>query len=521
MRMNRKVSLLSGIVGAILGLGGLFFYLIWGEPAWVYTALEILAALLLLVFLMTHFEMLKDFSSRRSTKFGANSVLMAVIFIAILVILNFILARHSARFDLSGAGAFSLSPQTVTVLKNLKNDVKIIGFFTAQSAVKGQAKDLLDNYQHANPKVKYELIDPDKKPQVVKQYGVTEYDTVVLESGGQSATVRTISEQELTGALIRISREAKKVFYFIEGHGERSIDDTERQGYSYLKETLEKQGFAVKKLSLLSEKSIPADAAVVIIGGPQRPFTDQELAAVDAYLKKGGQLFALLDALVSSNLEGLLSKWGAKLDNDIILDPTSGIGGAVPIVNPGTYPKHEITDRFNLATFFPLSRSVGFDPAQAETFQFEPILQTGPNSWLTRKVEGDLAIDTKRDKKGPIVLGGVIHYKKDVSPTKDKEAKPSASDDPAKNTRIVIIGDSDFATNQIVRSAGNGDLFQNVVTWLAREGDLVSIRPQEAKTSALLMTRQQINMTLYTSVLILPVGILIAGLTIWRRRRRL
>jgi ABC-type uncharacterized transport system involved in gliding motility auxiliary subunit len=522
MRINRKVSLFFGVAGAILGLGGFFFYLIWGEPAWIGGVLELLAVIFLTLFLITHFEMLKDFSTRRSTKFGANSVLMAVIFVAILGIVNFILARHDARFDLSESGAFSLSPQTVNVVKNLQNEVKFSGFFKEQSALRAQAKDLFENYQHESPRVKYELIDPDKKPQVVKQYGVTEYDTIVLESGGQSATVRTVSEQELTSALIRISRGAKKAFYFVEGHGERSIGDADRQGYSYLKESLEKQGFAVKKLLLLSEKHIPDDAAVVVIGGPQRPFADEELGAVEGYLKKGGQLFVLLDALAPSNLEGLLSKWGAKFENDIILDMTSGLGGAVPIVNPGTYPNHPITEKFNLATFYPLARSVAFDASREGTFQFDPLLQTGPNSWLTRKVEGDLSIDPNRDKKGPIIIGGVIQFKKEAPlPVKEEEAKPPVAADPAKKARLVIIGDSDFGSNAIVRSSGNGDLFQNVVTWLAEEEDLVSIRPQEAKTSSLLMTQQQIKATLYTSVLILPTGILIAGLSIWRRRRRL
>jgi ABC-type uncharacterized transport system involved in gliding motility auxiliary subunit len=515
MQIKQGISVLTGILGVLLGLGGLFVYLIWGEPVWLYTTLLILAVVHLSVFLVTHFEMLKDFSSRRSTKFGANSVLMVVIFVAILGIVNFILARHDVRFDLSGTGAFSLSPQTVNILNNLKRDVKITGFFGEASNVKAQAKDLFENYRHQSEKVKYEFIDPDKKPTVAKQYGITDYDTAVLESGGQSATVKAMTEEALTSALIRISRDGKKVFYFIEGHGERSIDDADRQGYSVLKETLEKQGFAVKKLLLLSEKKIPDDADVVILGGPQRSLTAEERGALDAYLEREGQLFVLLDPLVKTDLEGFLSKWGVRVENDLILDPTSGLGGAVPVVNPGTYLPHEMTRAFNLATFYPLSRSVAVDPANEGTFRFEPFLQTGPNSWLTKQVEGDVTIDPQRDKKGPITLGAVVSRQETPSPA---EANPA---DRKKKMRLVFIGDADFATNSVVRSAGNGDLFQNVVSWLADEGDLVSIRPQEASTATLLLTAQQMKMTLYTSVLILPAAILTVGLSIWRRRRRL
>lgn len=517
--MKRTLSILSGVLGAILALAGLFHYLIWGTPVWVVTALESAAVIFLSFFLFTHFELVKDFSTRRSTKFGINSVLMAAIFIAILSIANFILARHEIRFDLSGTGAFSISPQTVSVLKNLKNEVKVIGFFGERSNVKRQAKDLFDNYRYATDKLKYEVVDPDKKPTLAKQYGITEYDTVVLESGGQKATLRTVSEQEVTGALIRISRESKKSFYFVEGHGEHSLDDPERNGYSFLKDAMEKQGFAVKKLLLLSEKKVPDDAAVVILGGPQRPYAEEERAALDAYLAKGGRLFALVDPLVKTDLEALLGKWGMVVSNDLILDPSSSLGGGVPIVNPGTYPPHPITHQFNLGTFYPLSRSVGFDPAKEGTFRFEPILKSGQGTWLTTKVEGDLDIDPKRDKPGPITFGAVVHYKDE--PTALETGDGGKSIDASKKMRLVVIGDADFATNGVVRSAGNGDLFQNIVSWLAEEKDLISIRQQEAQNSTLLMSSAQHRFNFYTSVLIVPLSILMVGLTVWRRRRRL
>jgi ABC-type uncharacterized transport system involved in gliding motility auxiliary subunit len=519
MQLKQTLSIVSGILGAICALAGLFHFLIWGTPVWVVTVLESTAVILLSLFLFTHFELVKDFSTRRSTKFGVNSFLMAAIFIAILVILNFILARHEVRFDLSGTGAFSISPQTQSVLKNLKNEVKVIGFFGERSNVKRLAKDLFDNYRYETDKVQYEMVDPDKKPTLAKQYGITEYDTVVIESEGQKATLRTISEEEITGALIRISRDSKKTFYFVEGHGEHSLDDAERNGYSFLKDSLEKQGFEVKKLLLLSEKKVPDDAAVVIIGGPQRPYTEEERAALDAYLARGGRLFALVDPLVKTDLESLLSKWGVLLANDLILDPASSLGGVVPIVNPGTYPPHQITDRFNLGTFYPVSRSVNFDPSKEATLRFEPILKSGQGTWLTTKVDGDLTIDPSRDKLGPITFGGAVRYKDEPPPMETGDGGKSI--DASKKMRLVVIGDADFATNGAVRSAGNGDLFQNVVSWLAEEEDLISIRPQEAKTSTLLMSNAQHRFNFYSSVIILPVAILTVGLTVWRRRRRL
>ncbi|MBI3598710.1 MAG: GldG family protein, partial [Nitrospirae bacterium] len=431
MEISKTAGLIIGILGVLFGISGLGVYLTRPESIIAYTTLEVLAAIHLIVFFMTHFEVLKDVSHQRSTQMGANAMLMAAIFVAIVSIINFIIAQHEVRFDLSGTEVYTLSPQTITIVKGLKQDVKISGFFQDGGNKIGAAKDLFENYRHQSSKVKYEFIDPDKKPAVAKQYGITEYDTVVIESMGQSSVVKNISEQELTSALIRLGRTTKKQFYFIEGHGEHSIDDADKTGYSHIKEVLEKQGFAVKKLILLSEKKVPADAEVVIMGGPTNPYAPEEQAVIDEYLSRGGKFFALLDPLSKNNIDGFFAKWGVILEKDIVVDPSSGLGPAIPIITPNGYLKHAITDKFNLATFYSLARSVSFDPNLADKFRFDSFLQTGPNSWGTTRIgNGEVSIDPALDKKGPIVIGGLFSPKGEA----------------ASKMQLVVIGDSDFAT---------------------------------------------------------------------------
>ena len=503
MEISKTSGLIIGILGVLFGIAGLGVYL--SRPEWrvAYTTLEVLAAVHLIVFFMTHFEVLKAVSRQRSTQMGANAILMVTIFVAIISIINFIVAQHEVRFDLSGTEVYTLSPQTITVLKGLKQDVKFSGFFAEGSHKAGAAKDLFENYRHQSSKIKFEFIDPDKKPAVAKQYGITEYDTVVMESQGQSSIIKNLSEQELTSALIRLGKTTKKQFYFIEGHGEHGIDDTDKRGYSHIKEALEKQGFAVKKLILLSEKRVPEDAAAVVMGGPEHAYAPEEQTAMDAYLSSGGELFALLDPLSKNNLDGFFAKWGVVLEQDIVVDPSSAVGPAIPIVDQ--YLPHAITDKFNLATFYSLVRSVSFDPALANQFRFDSFLQTGQNSWRTTRIgNGDISINPDLDTKGPIVIGGVF-----------------SSKDNASKMQIVVIGDSDFATNALVQSAGNGDLFQNVMSYLAQEHDLISIRPKAAQGGTLLLSKPQQAMLFYVSILILPIGTLLVGLFISRKRHSL
>jgi len=510
---KQNFGTVAGVIGLLLGIAGFVVFSLWPEPAWIYVALELFAVFHLSVFLVTYGYLLREFSSRRSTRFGANSFLMTAVFLGILLILNFILARHHVRIDLSGSGKFSLSPQTVGVLKNLKKEVKITGFFGERSEVADTARDLFATYRHYSPKITFETVNPDKKPTIAKEFGITAYDTVVLQSGGQSLTAHTVSEQEITSSIIRISRETHKTIYFVEGHGEHPVDSTEQEGFSAVKKGLEDQGMIVQKLSLLSVKRLPDDASVVILGGPSRPLAPQEEVLLSDYLAQGGRLFLLSDALSSSDLAPFALKWGIKLNDDLVLDPTSGVGPVVPIVNPSGYPPHPITHTFSLASFYPTARSV--DGLGNSRFTFQPLLRTSDASWLTKQITGDISIDPSRDQKGPIVIGGVVEEKQDAG-----EAVGGASNT-APKMRIVVIGDSDFASNGLMRSAGNGDLFQNVVTWLADEGDLISIRPQKAETATLLISPQRMMATFYFSVLILPVGVLLTGLLIWRRRRRL
>jgi ABC-type uncharacterized transport system involved in gliding motility auxiliary subunit len=518
MEINKKTAILIGLIGVLFGIGGLVAYKMKPDLVWLYTVLEALAVVHLIVFFVTHFEVLKAVSQQRSTQLGFNASLMVVIFVTILSIVNFIIAQHEVRIDLSLEGAYTLSPQTISVLKEVKQDIKVSGFFGQNSKKVDSAKDLFENYKHETSKFKYELIDPDRKPAIAKQYGVTEYDTVVLESNGQSATLTNanITEQELTSALIRLSRKSKKQIYFIEGHGEHAIDDQDRGGYSVIKTALEKQGFDVKKLVLLSEKAVPGDAAVVIMGGPKTEYTGEEKASLRTYLDDGGQLIALLDPMTQNGLEGFFSEWGVLLKNDLILDPSSGLGPAVPVVGPGDYLSHEVTKEFDLATFYSLARSVSFDQAKAGEYRFDSFIQTNPNTWATEALATQIAIDPNRDQKGPIVMGGV--FSKGSGKAISEEDKAA---DTGKKMRIAIMGDSDFAANEMVRAAGNGDFFQNMVSWLADEGDLVSIRPKETAGGTLLLSAPQQTMIFYSSVVILPIGTLLFGLIVSRKRRYL
>ncbi|MFQ5455404.1 MAG: GldG family protein [Nitrospirota bacterium] len=452
---------------------------------------------------------MKSLSISRSAKFGTNSLVMVIILAGILGILNLIFYKHNKRFDFTEIGSFSLSPQTLNILKGLNKEIKITAFYPEISRNKPRARDILDTYRYYSKNIRYEFIDLDKDPVAARRYGINRYGIIVVESDISKTKIKYLNEEELTNAIIRVSREDKKTIYFIEGHGEHSISDREsRRGFSQVKESLEKEGYEVRKVFLVQEDVIPDDVQAAVIAGPQRPFISHELEVVDSFLNRGGKLLILLDPDFDGGLQDLLKKWGIELYDDIIIDPLSRLFGGkynIPVVK--AYYQHEIIKDFNLPTLFPLSRSVSFNKEMEETILFQPIIHAGPTSWADMTPQSEaLKFDPEKDKKTPVIAASLSYKnKKDLS----------------KQGTLVIFGDSDFASNLYLNSLGNRDLFLNTISWLTEDKDLLSIGQREIKTTKLLLTRTQGNIIFNILVIILPASVFFIGIIVWIKRKRL
>ena len=527
-----KLSKFTGWFGAALALIALTAREMTPAGGMYVTGTLILALGLLIFFFIVHFETIKAYSARRSTRFGFNSALMILIFTAILGLVNFISSRNHIRIDFSETSQFTLAPQSLQMLKSLNRDVKITAFVSDSAQdVEGGANPaavnaLLGNYRYHNPRISFTLVDPERKPALAKQYGITQSGILVFESGNQSAQIKTINEQEITNALIRLDKEQRRKILFLEGHGEHALADPQPTGYSMVKDSLEKQGFEVSRLWLLESGKVPPDASVLVIAGPQKKFLPQETAAISEYLASGGRMLLLLDPEDQTELAGWLSQWGIHLAKGLIIDTLSrllGVDFTVPVVSQ--YPPHEITANFNLATFFPVARGIDFDTGRSSEFDFKPIARTGENSWSKARFRsGQINFNPAEDVRGPLTVAAIVTKKSKTGPgdTHENEgqgsmAPPETGSEPA----LAIFGDSDFAANGSFNFSGNGDLFLNTVLYLAQEKNLISIRPKETHFSPLFLSQQQGKTLKYISLLLLPTAVVIMGIMVWRKRRRL
>ncbi|MGH7232796.1 MAG: GldG family protein [Nitrospiraceae bacterium] len=507
--MNRFTSAI-GAIGAGLALGGLIAYSIVPDKLWLVTLLEGLALVCLIAFFVIHFETVKAFSTRRSTRLGLNSIMMVVLFTAILVIVNFLAARHSKRWDLSETQHFTLAPQTYQILRGLTQEVKVTVFAQDRSQPFNLYRDLLDSYRQASDKLKVEFVDPERRPGVARQYGITRADTAVLESGAQTTRVSVPSEAELTSALIRVSKEKKKHIRFLEGHGERSLTDQEKGGLSLMKEALTKQGYEAGAVSLLQETQVPENTAVLVLTGPRRPVTKEEQDRIGRFVESGGRLLLLIDPDTQPDLEPLLRRWGVELGRGVLVDLQDRLAqGDLTALMVRTFTEHEITQDFTFAVLFPVSRHLVFHDEAGKDWDFVPLARTSPRSWAETDLKGRVvSFNANEDVQGPLPLAAALTPKK--SPGEG-----------ARRPAIVVVGNSSFASNAYINFPGNTDFLLHAVGWLAEERDLISITPKEPAFRPFIPNPAQERILLYVQVLLLPSLTFLWGIMVWRKRRRL
>ncbi len=439
---------------------------------------------------------------------GVNVVVYTAVAVAIVVLVNWFADRHNQRWDLTPSKKYSLSEQTKKVLKELDRDVAIYVFDREFRS----HRDLLDNYSTRSRHVKVEYIDPDRDPALAKEFGVRSLGTIVVAAGDRHYEAQGQTEEAVTNTLIRVLK-GQKFVYFVQGHGERDVESSQGSGYERIKQQLANENYQVKTLTLLQTMQIPEDCAVLVVAGPRQDYLPQEVDAVRKYVASGGRVMLLLDPGIElPNLAKLLADWNVTLRKDLVIDenPIAQLFGSSPsmplIVMSGSNPIVEPLAR--MATIFPLTRSLEVGQGYKAGISAESFCETSSDSFGVADFDPRMRQVTYRpgkDIKGPltVAVSGSI--------TGEGEKKTEG--------RFVALGTSAIAANTYLPFQANRDLVMNMVNWLSAEEDLISIRPKAPETQELTLNRGQMRRILYLGVFGLPILIILAGTTVWWRRR--
>lgn len=480
-----------------------------------------LAVFLLLGHLALNATFYKGLFQKRTTLLGIQSVFNATLVVATIVFLNLIVGNYDIKKDITRNKIHTLSDQSIKILEGLPSDVVMKAFVNPTQLQ--DFENIFSKYTYHSKRLKREFVDVDKDPLVVSKYNIRAAGTVVVESGDRNVKVENLSgpddpklEEKLTNAIISVTKGGKKKLYYVSGHGERSLADTEREGFSQIKEALENGRYQVEELVLLEKNSVPEDAELVLIAGPKSEIMSQEYLALEKYLKSGGKLLLMVEPNSPPSLREFLLKFGADWKpKKVVLETNSlqqlaGGNPLTPIVK--TYERsHEITRDSKELSLFPIATPIEKAKNIPEGQVVTSLFSSSSNS-LETDLQGDkVKVNQATDRRGPLSLALAIRL----------EQKPQEKpEEKLKEPRLIVVGDSDFASNQARQFGMNADLFQNMLSWLAQEEDLIAIRPRSTSESKFDLTEQRSRVIILASIVFAPLAMFVSGITVWLSRRR-
>ncbi len=453
-------------------------------------------------------DVVRSALSGRPIRYGSNAAIKSLAFLAILGLLNFLGLKYTHEVDLTETREFTLSEQTIQVLRTIDRPVQILGFFQASDGRLSLAENYLERYGRYTDKLTYEFYDPNVEPALARSLELSNYGLVFI-SGNNRYETSNVDEQTITSGLMRVTSHQQKGIYFVKGHGGYSLQDSAPDGYSMVKQALERENYRVHELNLATRTAVPTDTQVLVLPGAKRYLTETETDLLTGWIKGGGKLLILVDPMQAVPVKGLLHHYGLSLMDGFVVDMTDSLVTLTPdgltqqVTAPmvSHYPFHEITRGLNGArTFFPFVRPVHVVPTGVG--KAAPILTTSHGSWIETNLESpDLEYNEGVDLPGPATIGVAV-------------------EDERSGARLVVFGNGSFISNQNLSSeVANEDLLLNVINWLAEEDELISIRPKAASSRQIFLTPWQQSVLLLTTLVIMPLTVLAAGVTVWWKQR--
>jgi len=511
----KKYSAMAGTLGLIAAVAGLLIYYVQAVWQWQNIVPLALGGALLLFYLVFNLKEVLAFITSRGALQTANAVVMCALVLGLLGFANYLAGKHTWRKDVTAAKQFSLSDQTKKVLGALQEDLRIAAFY--QAGEQGRVMDQFKEYASVTPKFQYEFIDPDKKPDMAKRFGVTAYNTMVISYRGQDEKITTATEEDLTNAIIKVTRDKKKKIYFTTNHGEKAIDSEERLGMSAAQKSIKDKNYEIGSVSLIDTAGVPSDCSVLVIAGAQTPFLPPEIEKVKNYLNKGGAALFLLEPEPAPSFSEILAEYGVQADNDLIIDASGigqlfGAGPDMPVVT--AYSKHAITEKFgSFMTAYPSTRSLTLMSEKPSGVTTDAFANSSPNSWGETNMDelksGRVSPNVPPDRRGPLPLAVAI----------TKSTTDGSSTNGSSSSRLAVFGDSDFAANYLFGFQKNGDLFMNVVSWLAEEEDLIAIPPKNPEDRRISLDAASSKIIMLVSLFLLPLAAFGTAIAVYVKRR--
>lgn len=463
-------------------------------------------------------DAVRRFLTGRQARYGSNSLILTIAFVGILIAANYIVYNNSdllgSPYDFTADKTNTLAPETLQILATLDEPVTATAFYSTNSNRTG-AEELLQKFKNnSDGKFTYSFINPDLDPVAAREAGVTGDAKILLEMGETKEIATFATETELARTLLRLVSPGARAVYFLQGHGEISLDPGGDLAYSIASSTLEAKNYTVNTLNLLTTREIPEDALAIIIAGPQKPVSEDEVALLKEYVDNGGSLVVLQDPLFFTQFgdandplaDYLNNDWGILLNNDIIIDGANSQNPFAALSSLAN-SEHPITQGLNenLIVIMPQARSLSIASTAKENVSQSWLISTTENSWgeTTPLTETETPVFDEMDVQGPLYLA-------------------IAAENSVTNGRVVVFGNSLFAIDVNFDVYGNGNFFMNAVDWAAEQEDLLNLttRPRTERIFTPPTETWRFLLLVLMIVIVIPGMVVFFGISTWFSRRK-
>lgn len=468
--------------------------------------------------------------------------------LAVLVSIAWIATLYPARLDMTANQEHSLSAQTISMLKAIDKPVDIVFFHDRGMR---ETVELYEQIAGQNPKISVRFYDPLLNPSQAKLFGVEFAGTALMESEGRKLTVNGPTETDIANGILRVTQGKQQLACFLDGHGEpdpfslESHDHTEgdaghshgletklvqheRHGMAKARGSLEAMNYVVEKINLMSASHDLSRCSVLLVVGPRFALLEREVATIEPFLADGGNAMFLLDPFVQTGLEKLLTAYGLRLADGMVIDEASHFWADISAPAVSDYNRHEITQKLPLS-FFPGVRPIMPTAQPVPGVAVRPLVNSSRSSYVSSE-KTRLVRAGNASAAGPQTLMVVASFNPENASTaamvmrqlrgeSADDDPPAAPDSERKPSRIVVAGDADFATNSYFHVLGNGSLFLNAVNFLAARENLIGVEPRTYDLPYVHMTNTQMKGTFLLSIIFVPALMALLGLIVWWRRR--
>ena len=436
-----------------------------------------------------------------------NSV-FAILLVGVAVLIVWLLRDSRVQWDLTQNQRNSLSKATVDALNKMGGPIQVTAYATAQDPNLGDIRrlihDFVEPYQRAKPDLKLTYVDPREHPKETQAANVRSNGELVVEYGKRSEHLTNLNEQSMANLLQRLARSQQRVLVYLDGHGESKLDGHANFDLGDFGRQLENKGFQIQRLNLASVQDVPQNASVLVIATPRTELLRGEVDKLRRYLERGGNLFWLIDQEPLRGLQPLAEFLGLQLTPGVVVDPAAAELRIAPTIALATsYGVHPITDNFSFNTAFPFVRQIATKPDNGE-WHATQLVEVAQRGWVeTGNPQKDLHFDKDREVHGPVVVAVTLQRR-----VNDKDQ------------RVVVVGTSQFLSNQFVGLLSNLDLGTNMLNWLAEDENLIAVQPRARVDSQLNLGRTGLALIGLGFLVLLPAALLLAGGMVWWRRRK-